>query len=80
MPDSHANQGIELGFVVKKALPVGEKVAQVLLPFGRGIDDFTGAVIRELSAWRAADIQFHAFQGAADFYGGVGGQRSLGQG
>ena len=61
MPYCHTNEGIEICFVMKEALPIGEEVTQVFLPLGRGVDNFTGAVIRELCPWRSADIHIHTF-------------------
>ncbi|MNY17608.1 hypothetical protein D3C86_1509340 [compost metagenome] len=72
VPDCHTNEGVEIGFVVQKTLPVGEEVAQVLLPFWRGVDNFTRSVIRKLCSRRTADVQLRPLQRAADFYSGVG--------
>jgi hypothetical protein len=71
----HADQGVQLGLVVKEALPVGQHVAQAGFAFGRGVDHLTGAVVGELGARGAADVHVHALEGAADVHGGGGAQR-----
>jgi hypothetical protein len=71
----HADQRVQLGLVVQKALPVGQHVAQAGFAFGRGVDHLAGAVVGELGARGAADVHVHALEGAADVHGGGGAQR-----
>jgi hypothetical protein len=50
----HADEWVQLGLVVKEALPVGQHVAQAGFAIGRGVDHLARAVIGELGA-RACD-------------------------
>jgi hypothetical protein len=71
----HADQWVQLGLVVQKALPVGQHVAQAGFAIGRGVDHLARAVIGELGTGRATDVHVHTLQGAADVHGGGGAQR-----
>ena len=70
----HADQWVQLGLVVQKALPVGQQFAQVGLALRRGVDHLTRAVVDELGSGGAADVHVHALEGLAHLHGGGGAQ------
>jgi hypothetical protein len=73
----HADQRVQLGLLVQKALPVGQHVAQARFALGRGVDHLARAVIDQLGARGSADVQVHALQGAADIHRGGGAERPV---
>ncbi len=79
VPCGHAHQRVDVVVGMQERFPVDEFFAQQCFAFGWGVNDLAGAIVDQLGAGRAADVQLNVFDDAADFDGQIGVQGALGQ-
>lgn len=77
MSDGHADERIQLPFVMEEALPVGQQLAQQVFSCRWGIDHFAGAIIGERRPRYPANVHLLVFDDAAYFDRGSRGERPL---
>ena len=64
----HPDQGIEFGMAVEEIFPIREQVPEVLLAYGRGVNQLAAAITGERGAGNPAHPHLQALDSAANFF------------